>query len=518
MNAKLTDSKSSPVQGRYDVVVIGGGLSGLMAAFTAAKRGRRVLLLEKHTAVGGLAAGFSRKGYYFDAGLSRCLDYIRGPLHTAGVDVEFKRQRMVFNIAGAWAGFGSLEEFFADLRTIFPEEGAGLEGLYEKEIRPVENMVRALCADYDPEDRSPKVLRLARMLSAVYALQKSKSVSEAEGDVLGRHLNKAGRAYAFLAEREDEVDYRGEMSFFLKILKLYSQTLNVYPVNGYQALADGVVTAIRAHHGEVRTGVDVRRILIEGGRAAGVEIHSRGQTEQICAKSVISCIDLKQAFRRLIGDEHLDDGFLERLGKTKLSRAIPMFYLGVNIPPERIRPHFHGHEEIWYFPEANPTRDGDAFFRTHSLVVHSSCFHNPAHAPVGKTALQVYLSCPPDDWMTNWGLTDGIRTERYREIKAKVTEDVLSTLEGLIPELRERSLIEVCELGTPFTLERYTGNTDGSCLGFRMDADFVNSKKIGQFYDRYPGIANLYFAGQQAGYPGGVLIALQSGQHAGKLV
>jgi phytoene dehydrogenase-like protein len=194
-----------------------------------------------------------------------------------------------------------------------------------------------------------------------------------------------------------------------------------------------------------------------------------------------------------------------------------MFYLGFNISPEKIKQHFQGQEEVWYFPEVAPSPDGEAFFRSHSMVIHASCFHNPGHAPAGKTNLQVYLSCPPDGWMDNWGLKDGKRTERYREIKASVIEDVLSALEQIIPELHNRSVIEVCELGTPFTLERYTGNTEGSCLGFRMDADYVNSKKIGQYFDRYAGIANLYFAGQQTGFPGGVLIALQSGQHAGKL-
>lgn len=499
-----------------DVIVIGGGLGGLMAGVTAAKRGKKVLLLEKHATVGGLAGGFWRKGYYFDAGMSRCLSYIEEPLRAAGIRLELKRQRAICNIAGAWANYDTLEQYFTALGGIFPEDRAGLQSLYEHEIKPVEAILRGFFVNYQPEGRPPYIVRLARMLGAVSAMSKSKAMSEAEGDAYARHLSQGSRAYAFLAEKEDEVDYRGEMNLFMKVGKLYSQTLNVYPSNGYQSIAESLAAAIGAHGGEVRTGVEVKRIVIEAGRATGVEIQSRGQTERLSAKKVICAIDLKQAFHRLIGAGHVAPEFLERLDKSRLSRAIPMFYLGVNISPETIRQRFHGYEEAWYYPEINPSSDGEAFFRSHSLVVHASCFHNPAHAPAGKTNLQVYLSCPPDGWMDNWGLEAGQRTQRYREVKAMVTQDVLGALEQLIPELRDRSTVEVCELGTPFTLERYTGNTEGACLGFRMDADYVNSKRVGQYFDRYAGLADLYFAGQQAGYPGGVLIALQSGQRAGK--
>jgi phytoene dehydrogenase-like protein len=120
--------------------------------------------------------------------------------------------------------------------------------------------------------------------------------------------------------------------------------------------------------------------------------------------------------------------------------------------------------------------------------------------------------------MDDWGLEGGKRTDAYRDLKRTVIEQVLGALEKVLPEVKDRSLIEVCELGTPFTIERYTGSTNGSALGFRMDADYLNPKTFGKYFERYPGIQNLYFAGQQTGYPGGVGNALGSGKRAGELV
>src|SRR6187399_1590062 len=55
---------------RYDVVVIGSGLAGLTAANALAKQGRRVLLLEQHYQLGGMATWFKRRGgHIFDISL-----------------------------------------------------------------------------------------------------------------------------------------------------------------------------------------------------------------------------------------------------------------------------------------------------------------------------------------------------------------------------------------------------------------------------------------------------------------
>src|SRR5215831_4004158 len=52
----------------YDVVVIGAGMSGMMAAAFLARAGLKVCVLESNHQVGGLMASIQRKGFYFDVG------------------------------------------------------------------------------------------------------------------------------------------------------------------------------------------------------------------------------------------------------------------------------------------------------------------------------------------------------------------------------------------------------------------------------------------------------------------
>ncbi len=54
----------------FDVIVIGSGIGGLVAASMLARYGQRVLVCESHTIAGGAAHSFSRRGFHFDSGSS----------------------------------------------------------------------------------------------------------------------------------------------------------------------------------------------------------------------------------------------------------------------------------------------------------------------------------------------------------------------------------------------------------------------------------------------------------------
>src|SRR5437867_11542568 len=60
----------------YDVIIIGAGMSGMAAAIRLAYFQKRVLVLERHYAAGGLNSYYALGGYQFDAGLHAVTNYV----------------------------------------------------------------------------------------------------------------------------------------------------------------------------------------------------------------------------------------------------------------------------------------------------------------------------------------------------------------------------------------------------------------------------------------------------------
>jgi phytoene dehydrogenase-like protein len=54
---------------KYDIIIIGAGLGGLIAGAKLSREGKKVLLIEQHNRPGGCATTFKRKNFTFEVGL-----------------------------------------------------------------------------------------------------------------------------------------------------------------------------------------------------------------------------------------------------------------------------------------------------------------------------------------------------------------------------------------------------------------------------------------------------------------
>jgi phytoene dehydrogenase-like protein len=510
----------------YDVIIVGGGLSGLTAGAFLSKKGKKVILLEQHSAVGGLASGFTRRGYCFDAAMGRSImEPFQGIWEELGISkkIIFKAHKASFFVNGHHFSYTNLKSAFDELAKLFPEEKEGITYLYQDQIQKMEAFVNTSFKIGMPSTYSglKKFRQWLRFYSKIPQIGFSnfifsiKAFTLKTDDILKKYLDEKGAAYAFLTSIKG---FHGASIFYIPAA-LISFISNSYPPCGFQGLSDELANIITFNKGEIITSAPVNQIIIEDHTAIGVEYRHKGQNEKLFAKKIISAIDLKKSFFRLIGENHLDNEFCEILKKGKMSESIPIIYLGLNIPIAKIKEYLYGNPELIYAPDITVIHKDSMRWDSYNPIpifnIHSSSIHNPLHVPKNKTNLRIYLpNIAPEGWMNNWGIRDGKKTDEYKQIKEKIISQVLESLENIIPEIKDRSLIEVCELATPYTTERYTGNTDGSSVDFTKDISekHISGGQFGVFFEHYKKIENLYFIGHQTG-TGGMTGALLSAKN-----
>ena len=96
---------------------------------------------------------------------------------------------------------------------------------------------------------------------------------------------------------------------------------------------------------------------------------------------------------------------------------------------------------------------------------------------------------------------------RYEEEKQKLADAVIEALAARIPETRD--LMDVWDIATPLTYERYCGNWKGSWM-----TEMTPDMKMKGYPAVIKVLSGVYFAGQRMMPPGGLPVALMSGRQA----
>jgi choline dehydrogenase-like flavoprotein len=145
-------------QGVLDAIVVGSGMGGLTAAAALAKRGRRVLVLEQHSQLGGLTQTFSRGEYTFATGVH----YIGGMGDEPGQDRQIRG--LLQWLTGGRLRFAAIGSPYDIVRVGEQRARASARGIRgdqgvdrRKAPRPVQTALPAARAP----DRLPRVLDAA---------------------------------------------------------------------------------------------------------------------------------------------------------------------------------------------------------------------------------------------------------------------------------------------------------------------------------------------------------------------
>ena len=495
---------------RYDAIVIGSGIGGLTAASILATLGRkRVLVLERHMVLGGFTHEFQRPGgRRWDVGVHyvgdlhegaqgrAVFDYVsQGGLRWSRMSEPFERfvyPDFTFEV------HGDEERYRSDLVARFPEERTSIERYFRDLKRVTAWGLRRFVAGALPAPLGAPMRWLASRSSALPL--------STTADYLDRNFRDP-KLKAVLVSQWRTYGLTPDRSAFLMHAVVVSHYLNggYYPVGGASAIAQSIVPVIESAGGKALIRRDVKRILVDGGRAVGVEvIHRRGgedRLERYLAPVIISNAGAWNTYARLLPRESASPAVeaMESLGEAPTGTSL---YVSFRESPEKLG--FRG-ENYWISEDY----EHDAARESEDALLGrpSGCYLSfpSLKDPEATVHTAEILVLPAYDAFKRWAdLPWKKRGEEYEALKDRMAEGMLDLVDRHFPGFRE--LVDYSELSTPLSVEHFTAHPGGAIYGLPGTPERFRQDWLGV---RTP-LKNVFMAGADV-YLHGVLGAAMGG-------
>lgn len=494
----------------YDAVVIGSGAGGLTAGLALAQAGQRVLVCEQHEVPGGWMHSFTLEGFRFNTGVH----YI-GELGPGG------RLRRIYEGLGIASDVAFMEinpdgydhivigddrfdipkgerAYVARLQAAFPNERRSIERLFNATGGVFWALQRVIDEDYLALWRRPNALPwFARsggdMVDHFVKDKRLRSILKGQSGAHGMAPAKVSAAmHSAIVHHYIEGAY--------------------HPVGGGMALARGYVRALQKAGGELRLQSGVKRVMLEGKQAVGVEL---ADGRRISASAVISNADPHVTFNKLVGAEQLGRRLKRKLARVGYSTSCLSLYLVVDCDLRAL-----GLDSGNYWLHANDDIDG-IFERAASseslmqdpelLFVTATSLKDPSKSRPGYHQLEVFTFTDYQAFAPWQGQPSGHRDADYQRLKGELSQRMIRVLDRFFPGIRQSIVLK--ELGTPLTNRHYVRSHLGNMYG--IDKGVWQAGPLG--FGPTTEFGNLYLCGAST-MAHGVAYATNSGLTAASKV
>ncbi len=481
------------------LIIIGAGIAGLAAGCYGQMNGYQTAIYEMHTKPGGLCTAWQRQGYTFDG----CIHWLMG----TSPQLTFYK---VWDELGAFQGHRPIthEEF---VRIAGPDGQAlviytQIDRLerHLKELSPADAPVidefiegMRLFSTFDGPPTTPRELMTAeegaRMMARLgpYLPAMDKWLKVSAGEFAARFQDPFLR-------RAFPLVFGPQAPMFLYFLFLAGMDHGDggYPVGGSLEFARAIERRYLQLGGEIHYDCRVTKILVEAGtgpdgqaQACAAGILLADGTERR-ADTIVSAADGRTTLFEMLDGKYLSDEFRGYYRDLPVYTPVVQISLGIRRDLSA-EPH-----AVTYLLEPPVTIAGEA---RETLPIRHYCY-DPSLAPAGGSVVEVFLGSSHDYWK---GVAED--RERYEAEKQQAATAVIGQLERLYPGITAD--IEVVDVATPLTTERYTGNWQGSIQGWNPIGKNMAELMMRGMSKTLTGLEEFYMIGQWV-EPGGGLPAV----------
>ncbi|HPE77331.1 MAG TPA: FAD-dependent oxidoreductase [Draconibacterium sp.] len=460
---------------KFDAIIIGSGLGGLVSGNILSKEGLKVCVLEKNGRIGGTLQSFAKEGTIFNTGLNYTESLGKGEIlyryfNYLGLMDALKIQRLdIDSFDKISFGNDDAEYHFAQGHDYFVER---LTEYFPKERENLQNYIHqmgAVCNSFPlySLDASQTDFSVLEKQQSVSAFLKSCTSNQKLQKVL------AGMSSLY-AGVEDETP------MYIHSLINYSFIKSAWRfVNGSSQLATLLAKGIAQNGGIVQKK---SKVVALGGQENRITHVCLENGEQLQANWIISNIHPASTLK-LLPDGMVRKAYNNRI--LSLQNSVGMFSLYLVLKKESLKQfNFNVH----HFPNSNVwgTNYIEKNWPEHFML------YSPANSKAVDFANGlVVLSYMKFEELKKWQNTTRFnRPPEYYDFKNQKSEILLDAVSKKFPNIRGH--IKSVYSATPLTYLDYTGTPEGSAYGIKKNAE---NPMLSLILPRAK-IGNLLFTGQ----------------------
>ena len=465
-----SDKHSSLASSKWDAIIVGSGLGGMTTGCLLAKAGKRVLILERHTIPGGFTHTFKRKGFEWDVGvhyvgqvkdtrsiIRKVFDYV--------TDSKLKWEPMgeVYDqaiIAGDKYNFvEGTENQALNLIRLFPTE--------EVAIRKYLDLVRAtsLSAAYFIGEKTMPYW-MSRTFGRFLRNRFEKMAARKTIDVI-REITQNEKLIAVLcAQCGDYGLAPTESSFGIHAIVIEHYLAGAcYPVGGASQIHESILSVFEENGGSLVLNAEVKSILVEKGRALGVELKD-GQ--KLFAPVVVSNVGFRNTYERLLPENSRENyDAATKFAQVAPSTAHVCLYVGMDASDAELslpKNNIWVYEDYDFEKGLEKNKPGEAF-KTPLVYISFPSAKDPMREKMngGRATIQVIAACDYD-LVSRWKNTPWKkRGEEYEAVKEEYKQKLMDSLIKAVPQIAGR--VAYAEISTPLSTEHFMNYSRGEIYG-----------------------------------------------------